>query len=78
VLVDAGVLADHDAALEESRQARYRKYPRLQRLRLNRLWTGLHIGVAAYGAVLVLITFLVRWPAAGNDHIRRTRQRRAT
>jgi hypothetical protein len=60
VLVDAGVLADHDAVLEESRQAHYRKYPRLQRLRLNRLWTGLHIGVAAYGAVLVVITFLVR------------------
>ena len=33
VLVDAGVLADHDAVLEESRQAHYRKYPRLQRLR---------------------------------------------
>lgn len=60
VLVDTGGLADHDAALEDARQAHYRKYPRLQRLRRNRLWTGLHIGVAAYGAVLVVITFLVR------------------
>jgi hypothetical protein len=59
-LVDAGALADHDAVLEESRQAHYRRYPRLQRLRLNRLWTSLHIGVAAYGVVLVVITFLVR------------------
>ena len=49
VLVDTGALADHDAVLEEFRQAHYRKYPRLHRLRLNRLWIGMHLGVAAYG-----------------------------
>ena len=46
--------------LEEFRQAHYRKYPRLRRLRLNRLWTGLHLGVAVYGVVLVVMTFLLR------------------
>ena len=56
VLVDAGALADHEAVLEEFRQQHYRKYPRLHRLRLNRLWTGLHLGVAMYGVVLVILT----------------------
>ena len=60
VLIDSGALADHDAVLEEFRQAHYRTYPRLHRLRLNWLWIGLHLGVAAYGVVLVVITFLVR------------------
>ena len=32
----------------------------LRTLRLNRLWTALHLGVAAYGAALVVITCLVR------------------
>jgi hypothetical protein len=58
VLVDSGVLADHEAVLEEFRQQHYRKYPRLHRLRLNRLWTGLHLGVAVYGVVLVILTGL--------------------
>jgi hypothetical protein len=60
VLVDSGALADHDAILEEYRQAHYLQYPRLHRLRLNWLWTGMHLGVAAYGVVLVVITALVR------------------
>ena len=59
VLIDSGALADHDAVLEEFRQAHYSTYPRLHRLRLNWLWIGLHLGVAAYGVVLVVITFLV-------------------
>jgi hypothetical protein len=59
VLVDAGALANHDAVLDEFRQAHYRKYPLLHRLRLHWLWTGLHLGVAAYGTVLVIVTFLV-------------------
>ena len=59
VLVDAGSLADHEAVLEEFRQQHYGKYPRLHRLRLNRLWTGLHLGVAVYGIVLVIITWLI-------------------
>jgi hypothetical protein len=60
VLVDSGALADHDAVLEEFRLAHSRRYPRLHRIRLNWLWTGLHLGVAAYGVVLVVVTLLVR------------------
>ena len=60
VLVDSGALADHDAVLEESRQAHYLQYPRLHRLRLHWLWTGLHLGIAAYGVVLVMVTLLVQ------------------
>jgi len=59
VLIDSGALADHDSVLEEFRQQHYRKYPRLYRLRLNRLWTGLHLGVALYGILLIVITSLV-------------------
>jgi hypothetical protein len=58
VLVDTGSLADHEAVLEEFRQQHDLKYPRLHRLRLNRLWTGLHLGVAVYGVVLVILTGL--------------------
>jgi hypothetical protein len=56
VLVDSGVLADHEAVLEEARLAHYRRYPRLSRLRLNELWTGLHLGIAAFGAILIIVT----------------------
>ena len=58
VLVQAGALADQATLLEEYRQEHYRKYQRLHRLRLNRLWTGLHLGIAAYGIVLVVLTGL--------------------
>jgi hypothetical protein len=60
VLVEAGVLADHDTVLTEYRQQHDRKYPRLHRLRLNRLWTGLHLGIAVYGVVLAIITWLTQ------------------
>jgi hypothetical protein len=60
VLVETGSLADYDSVLEDFRQQHYRKYPRLHRVRLNRLWTGLHLGVALYGVVLILITWLVQ------------------
>ena len=60
VLVQAGALADQATLLEEYRQEHYRKYRRLHRLRLNRLWTGLHLGIAAYGIVLVVLTGLTR------------------
>jgi hypothetical protein len=59
VLMESGALADHDAILAESRQEHYRKYPRLQGLRLNWLWIGLHLGVATYGLVLVVLTCLL-------------------
>lgn len=58
VLVDMNVLPD-DQRLEESRESHYRIYPRLHRIRLHWLWTGLHLTVAAYGVVLTL-AILVR------------------
>ncbi len=58
VLVDAGVLADHDAVLQEARLAHYPRYPRLHRLRLNWLWTGLHLGIALYGVILIIVAAL--------------------
>ena len=60
VLVGTGALGDHDAVLEEFRQQHNRHYLHLYRLRLNRLWTGLHLGVAGYGIVLAIITWLVQ------------------
>ena len=60
VLVEAGGLADSSIALGEFRQAHYREYPRLSRLRLHWLWTRLHLGVAVYGAVLIILTCLIR------------------
>jgi hypothetical protein len=59
VLIDAGALADSSAVLEEFRQTHYGKYPRLHRLRLHWMWTGLHLGIAVYGAVLVVVTCVV-------------------
>jgi hypothetical protein len=61
VLVQTGALGDNDTALDPARQAHYAKYPRLHRIRLNRLWTGLHLAVAGYGAALVIVS-LVRYP----------------
>jgi hypothetical protein len=58
VLVSSGALADHDALLDEYREAHYLEYPRLRRVRLHWLWTGLLLGVAGYGTVLVIITLL--------------------
>ena len=60
VLVDAGVLADHDAVLEQARLAHNHRYPWLYRVRLHWLWTGLHLGVAVYGVVLIVITAVAR------------------
>jgi hypothetical protein len=60
VLAKAGSLPDLDTVLEEYRQQHYRKYPRLQRLRLNRLWTGLHLGIAAFGIVLAIVTWITQ------------------
>jgi hypothetical protein len=59
VLVDAGLLTDSRAALQASRDIHYSKYPKLSRLRLHWLWTGLNIGVAVYGVTLVVITAVV-------------------
>ena len=58
-LTASGVLADYRGALAHSRQEHYRRYPVLHRVRLHRLWTGLHLGIAAYGAALIIITAAV-------------------
>jgi hypothetical protein len=59
-LVQSGALPDAAPALENARQAHYAKYPRLSRLRLNWLWISLHLGIAVYGAVLLIITCVVQ------------------
>lgn len=59
-LHESGVLADQRAALEEARQEHYDRYPLLNRLRLHVLWMTLHLGVAAYGVIFVVLTFVLR------------------
>lgn len=59
VLTSSGALPDSRVTLEEYREAHYGKYPRLSRLRLNWLWVVLHLGIAAYGIVLLIITGVV-------------------
>jgi hypothetical protein len=59
-LVQSGDLPDNEALLDRFRDEHARKYPRLYRVRLHWLWTGLHLGVAAYGLVLVVLTLTVR------------------
>ncbi|TCC35080.1 hypothetical protein [Kribbella sindirgiensis] len=58
ILVDNGVLGDHSALLAEARTLHRLKYPRLHKLRLHRLWTGLHVAVALYGVVLTLVILI--------------------
>jgi len=53
-LKDLGALAD-DPHLAAARDAHYKAYPWLHRLRLHWLWTGLHLAVAAYGLVLTVV-----------------------
>jgi hypothetical protein len=48
------VLAD-DQHISEFRETHNRSYPRLHRIRLHWLWTGLHLAVAAYGIALTII-----------------------
>jgi hypothetical protein len=60
VLVQSGALPDASAPLEDARKAHYGKYPRLSRLRLNWLWISLHLGIAVYGTVLLIITCVVQ------------------
>ena len=60
VLVAAGALTDSTAMLEESRRAHYDRYSWLHRLRLYWLWTGLHLGIAVHGVVLLCITGVVQ------------------
>jgi hypothetical protein len=55
-LIQSGELPDNDALLTQARDDHYQKYPRLARIRLHWLWTGLLCGVAGYGMVLVVVT----------------------
>jgi type IV secretory pathway TrbF-like protein len=55
VLCDLGALPDSSDALTAARQAHYARYPRLHRLRLHDLWTGLHLAIATLGAGLAAI-----------------------
>ena len=48
------------SAPEDARQAHYGRYPRLSRLRLNWLWISLHLGIAVYGIVLLIIACVVQ------------------
>jgi hypothetical protein len=54
-LKDMKVLAAN-ANLDRNRQLHYDAYPRLHRVRLHWLWTGLHLAVAVYGSALAVIT----------------------
>ena len=56
VLVQSGELSDNDAILDRFRRDHYRELPGLSRIRLHWLWTGLLLGVAAYGLVLIILT----------------------
>jgi hypothetical protein len=56
VLVQSGDLTNNDVIMGRFRSDHYQKYPRLSRIRLHWLWTGLSLGVAAYGLVLIILT----------------------
>jgi type IV secretory pathway TrbF-like protein len=59
IMKELGALPADETLLEEYRQAHYSKYPRLRRIRLHTLWTGLHLAIAGIGLVLsVLIVTL--------------------
>lgn len=53
-LKDLGALAD-DPHLDVQRQDHYQRYPRLHRIRLHWLWTGLHLANAFFGVVLIIV-----------------------
>ncbi|WP_328653890.1 hypothetical protein OG598_08510 [Micromonospora sp. NBC_00330] len=58
VLKEDSLLARGDDLTRQYREAHYRKHPRLHRIRLHRLWTGLHCGIAVYGMGLTITTLL--------------------
>lgn len=58
-LKDAGALVSNDALVAQYRDQHYRAYPRLHKLRLHFLWTGLHIGIALFGLVLAALSLLL-------------------
>jgi hypothetical protein len=54
-LADLGALPEDTRLLDEYRRGHYDKYPRLSRIRLHLLWTGLHSAIAMGGLVLVIV-----------------------
>jgi hypothetical protein len=58
VLQANGALGDNQDVLRQAREKHYRSFPRLSRLRLHQLWTGLHIAIAVYGLTLAFIMLL--------------------
>lgn len=54
-LTSLGALPDDTTALDENRQRHYGQYPRLYRIRLHMLWTGLHVAIAVGGLALVIV-----------------------
>ncbi|MEU4389885.1 hypothetical protein [Kribbella sp. NPDC023855] len=56
VLIELEALGDHSEVLADARQIHRTKYPRMNRLRLHKLWTGLHGAIAVYGVVLTVVT----------------------
>jgi fatty-acid desaturase len=57
-LVSMGSLGTEEE-LDNRRADHYRKFPHLHRLRLNRLWVALHVGVLLYGIVLLVACLVV-------------------
>jgi hypothetical protein len=53
-LKDMGTLPD-DTNISQYRQRHYDEFPRLYRIRLHSLWTGLHLAIAAYGIALTIV-----------------------
>jgi len=54
-LSDLGALPEDTELLDEYRQRHYDRHPRLHRIRLHMLWTGLHTAIAVGGFVLAIV-----------------------
>lgn len=54
-LTDLGALPADTTLLDEYRQRHYGRYPRLHRIRLHLLWTGLHSAIAVWGFALAIV-----------------------
>jgi hypothetical protein len=54
-LTGLGALPADETLLDEHRQRHYAKYPRLHRIRLHTLWTGLHATIALLGLPLAIV-----------------------
>ncbi|MET8526774.1 hypothetical protein [Micromonospora sp. NPDC005172] len=48
-----------DVNIVERRQSHYAAFPRMNRVRLHALWTGLHVAVALYGLALTMTTAFI-------------------